>query len=100
MYVRVWRYEVHPDAVAEFVTAYGPSGDWDELFARGEGYGGTELFRGTSVPTCFVTIDRWSSRDAWERFRADWTDAYTALDAGLDRLTAWQEDLVPAAPEV
>ena len=100
MYVRVWQYEVHPDAVAQFVAAYGPGGDWAELFARGEGYGGTELFRSTSAPTHFVTIDRWASRDAWDKFRADWTDAYAALDARLDRLTLWQEDLVPAAPEV
>lgn len=93
MYVRVWQYEVHPDAVAEFVAAYGPGGAWAELFAAGEGYRGTELFRSTSAPTRFVTIDRWASQDEWDRFRADWTEAYAALDARLDRLTAWQEDL-------
>ena len=99
MYVRVWQYEVHPDAVAEFIAAYGPGGDWAELFAGGEGYRGTELFRSTSAPTRFVTIDRWASQDEWDRFRADWTEAYAALDARLDRLTSRQEDLVPA-PEV
>src|SRR5665648_89088 len=100
MYVRVWQYEVHPDAVVEFLAAYGPSGDWAALFARGEGYGGTELFRSTSAPTRFVTIDRWASRDRWDRFRADWTDAYAALDARLGRLTLWQEDVALAEPEV
>ena len=93
MYVRIWQYEVHPGAAPEFIAAYGAGGDWAELFARGAGYEGTELFRSTSTPARFVTIDRWASQDQWERFRADWNDAYAALDARLGRLTAWQEDL-------
>jgi len=94
VYVRVWQFEVHPNAVAALVAAYGAGGDWAELFARGAGYGGTELFRSTSAPARFITIDRWSSAGDWERFRADWAEAYAALDARLQVLTASEEDLL------
>ena len=60
-YTIVWRYEVHPNQVAEFERRYGPSGDWAQLFSRAAGYRGTALLKDRSDPLVYVTVDRWES---------------------------------------
>jgi heme-degrading monooxygenase HmoA len=87
-YLRIWRYRVAPGREAEFVTAYGPAGDWARLFARGEGYLGTELLRDAARPLAYATIDRWRSEADWNGFLATHRDAYAALDRQLAPLCA------------
>jgi len=94
----LWRFET-TDAQAEaFATAYGPDGAWVAFFRQADGYRETELFRRQQSPPCFLTIDRWESRAAYERFRRDQAVAYTALDAECEGLTvreaflaAWED---------
>jgi heme-degrading monooxygenase HmoA len=95
VYVRVWHYEVYPGAVQDFLVAYGEDGVWVELFVRSPGYRGTELFRSTSAPTHFITVDQWVNRADWEAFLADWGPAYAALDSELEPLTVREQDLGP-----
>jgi heme-degrading monooxygenase HmoA len=45
MYVRIWEYDVPPAAADRFVAAYAAGGEWAQLFARADGFLGTELFR-------------------------------------------------------
>ena len=45
MFALIWRYEVKEEARAAFEATYGPTGAWAQLFARAEGFRGTELFR-------------------------------------------------------
>ena len=81
MFQILWRFET-TDAQAEaFAAAYGPDGAWVAFFRQADGYRETELFRRQQSPPCFLTIDRWESRAAYERFRRDQAAAYTALDA-------------------
>lgn len=98
MYLRVWTYEVPPDGVDRFVRAYGPDGDWARLFARADGYAGTELFRSEGSGTRFLTVDRWRDEASWAAFLGRWSADYRALDVALGPLTTAQRCLV-AGPE-
>ena len=88
MFVRVWEYDVPPDRVDSFVAAYGPAGDWARLFARGDGFARTELYRSTESPVRFITVDVWSSQAAWQGFLERWESAYAQLDEALAPLAA------------
>ncbi len=88
MYLRIWEYDVPSEAVDRFVVAYGASGDWAQLFARADGFVGTELFRGADAPNRFVTIDRWRDRSDWRAFLQQWQGDYQALDTKVEHLTA------------
>ena len=55
---------------------------------QAEGYRGTELFRRLQSPPSFLTIDRWETRAAYERFRRDQAAAYAALDAECEAVTS------------
>lgn len=86
-FVVMWEFEPRPDAVAEFVRAYGPDGEWVPLFRRSPDYLGTELLRDAEAPNRYVTIDRWTSRETYERFRAERAVEYRAIDERCDKLT-------------
>jgi len=73
-----WEFDVPPERAGEFAAAYGPEGPWVQLFKAGAGYLGTELSQ--TAPTRWMTIDRWETRAAYERFHATHADAYAALD--------------------
>lgn len=88
MYAIVWEFRPRPGGERELERAYGPGGDWARLFRRGEGYLGTELLRDRADPGRYLTVDRWTSRDAWEAFRAAHHAEYEALDRALEALTA------------
>lgn len=89
----IWEFKVRPERLAEFEAAYGPDGDWVRLFRRDPAYLGTDLLRDREDPHRFLTVDRWSSREAClafrERFRAD----YGALDARCAGLTLSERPL-------
>ena len=87
-FVVVWEFEPRPDAVPEFTRAYAPDGVWAPLFRRSPDYLGSELLRDLDQPSRYVTIDRWTSRAAYDRFRAERAAEYRTLDAECERLTA------------
>ena len=89
-YVRVWSFTPHPDRLAEFEDAYGPNGAWARLFHRAPGFLGTTLLRGEED---YVTLDRWASREAWDRFRGQFGKEYEALDRQCEDLTMAEEEI-------
>jgi len=91
MYRIVWQFDAEPDRVAEFEREYGRDGVWARLFRAGEGYLGTELFRSLDHPARFVTVDRWSSRAAYDAFRVAREQEYAAVDTRCERLTRAEE---------
>jgi heme-degrading monooxygenase HmoA len=99
----VWEYHVRPGREAEFERAYGPAGDWARLFARGNGYLGTELFHDDRVPGRYLTIDRWTTQEAYGRFYRLRREEYEALDFRCEQLTEGEHRLgafsVLAPPE-
>jgi|SRR5215211_6747455 len=87
MYVIFWRFRPLVDRESEFERAYGPSGEWAQLFRRGEGYLGTELLQHSDDPREYLTLDRWVSRAAYETFRVHFSSEYRWLDDRLEGLT-------------
>ena len=85
MYVVIWEYEVRPDASMRFEAMYGPQGEWVALFRRYPGCIATELLRGDGDR--YLSIDRWESGQAYERFQRQAQEDYARLDAAGDALT-------------
>lgn len=88
MFVVVWHFEVAEEKIAAFEAAYGPQGEWAQLFGASPRYGGTELLRDAYVPGCYLTIDRWASEADFRAFRKEHDKEYEALDRACDALTA------------
>ena len=88
-----WSYEVLPDHQAAFVAAYGPDGAWTRLFRLADGYLDTRLYRDHRAPDRFVTIDRWSSADAFDVFRKAHAAEFEALDRECARWTRSETEL-------
>jgi len=88
MFVVVWQFEIAEDKIAAFEAAYGLEGAWAKLFSLSPDYRGTELLRDAYVPGSFLTIDRWTSEEAFRAFRREHDVAYEALDRSCDDLTS------------
>ena len=88
MFVVVWQFEIAEEKIAEFEAAYGPGGAWAGLFSLSPDYGGTELLRDAYVPGSYLTVDRWTSEEAFRAFRREHDVAYETLDRTCDDLTA------------
>lgn len=89
-YAIIWTYDVEPGQDAAFRAAYGPHGDWAQLFASAPGFIGVELLADGEL--C-ATIDRWESPAAFDAFQAKHGEAYRALDATFAHLTRAQHRL-------
>jgi hypothetical protein len=84
MYVIVWQFVARRGHEAEFEAAYGPDGRWAGFFRAGDGYHGTELWRGSGS---WITVDRWQSEGHYQRFRRERLAQYEALDREMESLT-------------
>jgi heme-degrading monooxygenase HmoA len=93
MYLILWEFTVRPERAAEFERAYGTNGDWAKLFARSARYRGTELLRDRETAGRYLTIDRWTSGDAYEAFERRWRAEYDALDGKCETLTLTERRL-------
>jgi heme-degrading monooxygenase HmoA len=77
-------YDVAPERRAEFEAAYGPDGQWAELFRAGDGYLGTTLERIGGAE--YLVVDRWRSRADYERFLERHAARYEAMSRAHERL--------------
>jgi len=87
MHVVAWSYRVLAGCEPAFEALYGSDGGWARLFAQSPAYLGTRLLRDMDDPACYLTLDRWRSRDEYEAFLAQRRDDYAALDRQGDALT-------------
>jgi heme-degrading monooxygenase HmoA len=87
MFVVVWQFEIAEENVAAFEAAYGPEGAWARLFRTSAEYNGTELLHDAYVPGSYLTIDRWTSEEAFRAFRKEHDLEYETLDRACDALT-------------
>ncbi len=92
-YAYMWEYLVVPDHVIIFEQAYGPSGEWVQLFRRAPGYVRTELLHDRSNSNRFITVDHWESESAWKAFRSRFSKEFEALDARCEELTTLEREL-------
>lgn len=79
MFVTLWEFEVKPGCEELFEQAYGPAGDWVQLFRRDARYRGTRLLREVGRERVFVTVDEWESREAYEKFREEYASSIRRL---------------------
>src|SRR5215470_2866124 len=87
MFVALWEFEVKPGHENRFERVYGPGGDWVLLFRSDKNYQGTRLLRDASRHGIYLTIDFWSSHEAYERFRRTAANAYAEIDTECQGLT-------------
>ena len=88
IFVALWEYEVKPGYEKRFEIAYGPHGAWARLFRGHSNYRETRLLRDPFRPAIYLTLDFWSSREAYEQFIATHSVEYKALDAAGEELTS------------
>ena|SRR5687768_6951756 len=98
MHAIVWEFWARTGREAEFERVYGPEGAWARLFARGEGFLGTELLRDVEARGHYLTIDRWTSFADFAAFRQRWAEEYQALDRRCAALRAREAPLGSFAP--
>jgi len=83
----IWRFRAKPDRLEQFLDRYNPEGVWAEFFRKSHDYKGTELWKDGSDRYRFLTIDHWSSEEAYARFCAESREEYAALDRDCEHLT-------------
>jgi len=88
MFAVVWQFEIAEEKIAAFESAYGPEGSWAQLFRTSPEYRGTELLRDAYVAGIYLTIDRWTSEEAFRAFRKAHDADYETLDRACDALTS------------
>jgi heme-degrading monooxygenase HmoA len=86
-YLAIWEYKVKAERVSDFERVYGNDGLWTQLFRRSSEYLGTELVRNLDRSGKYLTIDRWTSREALLAFKQDHAADYGTLDKQCERLT-------------
>jgi hypothetical protein len=89
-YIVVWEYQVKPECEAEFVSVYGPEGDWARLFRRSPEFYGVELLGSVGSRGRFFTLDHWSSSSAMDLFLNSNATAYDVLDRRCNGFTVWE----------
>ena len=87
-HVRVWQFQPAPGREQEFAVAYASDGVWARLFGQAEGFVGTALLAPVEPGGPWLTLDRWQSLSAFDRFQDEHGEAYRSLDAELMSLTA------------
>lgn len=91
MIALIWRYEVREEARAAFEAAYGPTGAWAQLFARADGFRGTELMR--AADGSYLTLDVWRARADFDAFLEVHRADYEALDRSTESWTSCEHRL-------
>ena len=86
-YVVIWEFLIKPEAQAEFERIYGVTGDWSALFRQSENYRGTKLIQDLNRPERYLTLDHWTSKDEYEKFKEIHKTAYEEIDRRCESLT-------------
>jgi len=93
MYIIIWEYRVKRGKQSEFESIYSPNGAWAKMFKKDAAYLGTSFIRDTKDSQHYLTIDRWSSKEAYENFLHHRETEYKALDAYCEALTEHEAPL-------
>ena len=86
-YLVIWEFHVRRGMEAAFEKSYGPEGNWAQLFRKGEGFVATELSHDVKEPGRYLTLDFWSSQEAYESFREQHAARYQEIDAECEAMT-------------
>jgi heme-degrading monooxygenase HmoA len=93
--VIVWEFRVAARKRREFESAYGPLGEWARFFGRtrNNGYVETRLIRDAAIPTRYLTLDFWTSPQAYESFKKENQAEYHAIDQRCESLTKRESEV-------
>ncbi len=92
-YLIVWEFRPKKGVEMAFEDAYGPKGIWARLFQHGEGFVATELNHDLKDPGRYLTLDFWTSKQAYEAFRAAHVAEYQAIDEQCESLTEREKEI-------
>jgi len=93
MFVALWEVEVKPRCQERFQKVYGPGGDWAKLFQSDSNDQKTQLWHDPEHPAIFLTLDFWTSRQAYENFMASHAAEHERLDAVGEELTRYERKI-------
>ncbi len=93
-YVIVWEFRVRPGMEKRFVEAYGPQGEWVELFRQDPAYLRSELLQDVHEASRFLTLDFWVSEVKYEAFRESRRAEYKSIDAVCEEMTEAEREVV------
>jgi ribosomal-protein-alanine acetyltransferase len=79
-FVVIWEFRVRPSKRRAFEKIYGPDGDWAKFFRRNKEYIRTDLIRDRQSPLRYLTLDFWTSPNAYQRFKKENQTEYAAID--------------------
>jgi heme-degrading monooxygenase HmoA len=93
--VVIWEFRVAPGKRREFESVYGPLGEWARFFGRtrNNGYVETQLIRDAAIPTRYLTLDFWTSPQAYDRFKKENQAEYQAIDQRCESLTKRESEV-------
>jgi heme-degrading monooxygenase HmoA len=92
-YMVIWEFRVRPGMDTVFEAMYGVNGEWVRLFERSAEFVGTELSLDKEKPGRYLTIDFWSSREAYEQFRNQHAAEYKVIDAKCEGFTEMEKEI-------
>jgi len=92
-FVVIWEFLIRKNARRKFEKAYGPDGLWATLFRSGAGYIRTELIRDRETPDRYLTLDFWSARSDYERFKKRNRAEYEKIDRQCESLTRNEREI-------
>lgn len=93
VFVRIWQYDVAEGREGDFKRIYAADGDWATLFAVSDGYLGTELYRCIGTSGRYITVDRFSSAEAWHRLLDEQGPRYVEIDRLAEATTSRELEL-------
>jgi heme-degrading monooxygenase HmoA len=92
-FLTTWEFQVRPSAEKHFRKLYGPDGGWARLFSQDESYMGTELIRDLKGIRTYLTLDFWTSEEAYDAFRKRHHAKYEALDRKYEEMTDGEREI-------
>jgi len=93
VYVRIFEFRARRGRENKFEEVYGPKGDWAQLFAKSNAFVGTELHRDVKNRGRYITMDTFTSQQAFTVFLEQFRKEYEALDRRCQDLRASEENI-------
>lgn len=87
MYIIIWQYTVHSNYRDAFIEHYHSDGEWVKLFQQSPDYVETEFFQLENDTHAFITVDKWLTSTAYERFLKENAKAYQRIDNTCEEFT-------------
>lgn len=92
-YLIMWEFHVREGMEKRFQKVCGPDGAWARFFAQDEAYIRTELIQDLKRGRIYVTVDLWTSQEAYNEFRTRHHARYKALDRKYEEMTESEREI-------